>query len=146
MSHTVYTTRLHAMWVFEDNYRLMLALAPVRHGGDAFRFTDTDGRTQLEVAVLERARYTTSLALTRYFHAGSDLLPDLMMRARLYHDARVMEVIEYQECQRLPAPYEIAHAGRFNRDERRQSNHLLNELLRHCLVFADLEIGEPDCL
>ncbi len=134
------------MWVFEENYRLMQQLLPeMEAGGDRYRLSADDGAHALEVLILERCRYTTFIELTKPFYLDGIWLPDLSMQLRVYHDAQVIEVVSYQGCQRIPARYEVDQAPPFHKDEKRQVNLLLHELLRYCLRNRYREVRQPDC-
>jgi len=120
------------MWLFEVNFELLQRLLPRLEEAHCFDCPPPGGgAARLEVRVTERARYTTTLSLHHAFRSSGRLLADLTMRVRLYHDAGVAEVTGYQGCQRLPPPYEVTASGRFQRDEKRQANRLLHELLSH---------------
>lgn len=134
------------MWVFEENYRLLQQLLPeMEAGGDRYRLAADDGAHALEVLILERARYTTFIELSKPFYIDGLWMPDLSMQLRIYHDAQVIEVVAYQGCQRIPARYEVESHGRYHRDEKRQVNLLLHELLRYCRRNDYREVREPNC-
>jgi hypothetical protein len=134
------------MWVFEENYRLLLQLLPeMEAGGDRYYLAADDGTQPLEILVLERARYTTFIELSKPFYVQGVWMPDLSMQLRIYHDAGVVEVVAYQGCQRIPARYEVESHAPFHRDEKRQVNLLLHELLRYCRRNAYREVKQPDC-
>lgn len=134
------------MWVYEENFRLLQHLVPeMEAGGDRYFLSGADGLHALEIHVLERFRYTTFIELTKPFLMGDEWLPDLAMQLRLYHDACVVEVVCYQGCQRIPARYEIEHPAPFHKDEKRQVNLLLHELLMYCMRNHYREVREPNC-
>lgn len=134
------------MWVFEENYRLLQQLLPeMEAGGDRYYLAADDGAQALEVLILERARYTTFIELSKPFFIDGVWMPDLNMRLRIYHDACVVEVVGYQGCRHIPARYEVESKGPFHRDEKRQVNLLLNELLRYCRRNFYREVKQPDC-
>ncbi len=88
----------------------------------------------LGATLLEHSRYTTTLELTRPYPDA--LVPDVAMTVRAYHDARVAEVVAYQGCDRLPPPYNTIGNSCFVRDERRQVNRLLRQLLWQRIAAA----------
>lgn len=134
------------MWVFEENYRLLQQLLPeMEAGGDCYRLAADDGAQALEVLILERARYTTFIELSKPFYMDGVWLPDLSMQLRLYHDAAMVEVVAYQGCQRIPSRLDVKPHDPYHRDEKRQVNQLLHELLRYCRRNAYREIRLPDC-
>lgn len=121
------------MWVFEENYRLVQRLLPqLEQGGDRYLLSGEDGE-ELQLLILERCRYTTIVSLSKPFHIDGEWLPELSMQLRLYHNARVVEVVAYQGCRRIPARYQVDRHGRYHRDDKRQINHLLHDLLLYCL-------------
>ncbi len=81
------------MDLYERNYiqmRRLVPWLPARQGSRVSRVRDG---LDLYLRILERHRYTTDLVLTyRFQRAGGTLLePDLQVR--VYHDARVAEVL-----------------------------------------------------
>src|SRR5699024_137525 len=92
-----------------------------------------DGAVDLHMEVLDRHAYTTSLRLTHHFIRGDEpeVIPNLMLR--VYHDARVAELLpaswlrgcRYGSCPALPPVRPLAWRWEVNR--------LLNRWLRYCL-------------
>ncbi len=135
MSHTiVHSAPRSPMWLFEENYRLLQQLLPeMEAGADRYLLTAEDGAQQaLEVLILERCAYTTIIELHKPFFIDGVWMPDLSMRLHIYHDARMVEVSAYQGCHRIPARYQFEGDHRYQRDEKRQVNYLLHDLLRYC--------------
>lgn len=135
------------MWLFEENYRLLQQLLPeMEAGGDRYVLVSDDEIQQpLEILILERCPYTTIISLTKPFFTDGVWMPDLRMQLRIYHDARVVEVAAYQGCHRIPARYQVDAHGKYHRDEKRQINLLLHELLRYCRRNGYHEARLPDC-
>lgn len=122
------------MWVYEENFRLLYRLLPDLDAGDFFAMRADGEERDVDIEVAERSKYTTTLVLRKFF--GSPVcMPDLEMKVRVYFDAGVAEVLSYQDCQRLPARYQISgnEKARYRKDEKQQINKLLNELLRYCI-------------
>jgi len=148
MSHTiVHASPRSPMWLFEENYRLLQQLLPeMEAGGDRYVLMAEEGQQQaLEILILERCAYTTMLELNKPFFIDGVWLPDLSMQLRVYHDAQVVEVAAYQGCHRIPARYQVDGVGRYLRDEKRQINLLLHELLRYCQRNDYREQRQPNC-
>jgi uncharacterized protein YqiB (DUF1249 family) len=147
MTHTItYSSPRSPIWVYEENYRLLQHLLPeMEAGGDRYRLSAEDGSRALEILILERCRYTTFIELTKPFYIDGVWLPDLGMQLRIYHDARVVEVVSYQGCQNIPARYEVEHPSPFHKDEKRQVNLLLHDLLMYCQRNNYRELREPNC-
>lgn len=109
--------------LFEELYRMLSLLYPGMRCGDLRPVPDA-----LDIAVIDQGPYTTTLSLRRVF--TDRWVPHLSMTVRACHDARVAEVVAYQECDRIPPPHRVQGDPRFHRDERRQVNRLLRQLLR----------------
>ena len=125
------------MWVFEANYHLLWKLLPnLFDDFDELTLTSAYGARDLHVKVTERCKYTTMLSLTKPFSAAGTWMPDLEIFLRIYHDARVVEVSSYQGCKRIPPPYAVKAGSRYQKDEKRQANFLLHDLLRYCMLHG----------
>lgn len=146
MSHTIPSdARKNPMWVFEENYRLLRRLlSDLADGPDEWTLCSDESERELRIRVVERCKYTTVIELHKAFVVDDELLPDLTMRLRIYDDAEVTEVSGYQGCHRLPARYQVGDGVHFKRDEKRQINFLLEDLLRYCLRrrFRDCSVAE----
>lgn len=144
MSHTISRTRTgKPMRLFEENYLLLRALVPQMNQGDRLALESGSGRRDLDVEVVECARYTTTLHLRkRFVRSGEAAVPDLSMKVRAYHDAAVAEVLSYQGCDRIPPAYLARGNHRYQKDEKQQINEFLNQLLHYCLS-GDYLVLEP---
>ena len=109
------------MELYENNYIFLRRLVPQLDGHRDAQISSVDHGPDLHLEVIERCPYTTNLLLTHCFsqHPDSESLPDL--RVRIYHDARVAEV--------LPEP----HQPHLSLAARWASNRFLNRWLRYCL-------------
>jgi uncharacterized protein YqiB (DUF1249 family) len=118
------------MWLYESNYRRLRMLMPeLFDGADEFRVAARHNH-QLTVRVLEQFPYTSTFDIVH--RLGSlGRLPELRMRVRLYHDARVAEVVAYQDQRRIQPEYEFPNERMLHKDEKRQANRLLHDLLRY---------------
>jgi uncharacterized protein YqiB (DUF1249 family) len=119
------------MALYEANYARLLALVPHLHtiptAGAPQVAPQVDGSPDLHLTVLERTRYTTVLLLTYYFRHDGDPVPDPDARLRVYHDARVVEVLS---CRDGRAPRSGARSGLMHRW---QANLFLEKWLNYCL-------------
>jgi uncharacterized protein YqiB (DUF1249 family) len=84
------------MDLYERNYILMRRLAPELPPGGQGRVSRVVDGLDLHLRVLERHRYTSDLVLTYRFQRlqGPGREPNLSIR--IYHDARVAEVLAAQ--------------------------------------------------
>ncbi|PCJ14628.1 MAG: hypothetical protein COB04_14785 [Gammaproteobacteria bacterium] len=132
----------------EANYRLLLKLMPDIQDDDELDFglaplQQTFG--YINISVTERCKYTTTITITQTNHAHSDLSPEdqdleseawlqeSTMSIRLYHDARMAEVLSFQKQGRIKPSYEYPNRKMFQRDEKAQLNQFLGEWLNYCL-------------
>jgi len=144
MSYTISRTKVgKPMRLFEENYQLLRALIPDMQQRGRACLGAGAGEPGLEVAVAEHARYTTTLRLWKRFGQQEHALPDLSMTVRVYHDAAVAEVLAYQGCDRIPPGYLVRGDNRYQKDEKRQINEFLNQLLHYCLN-GDYLVTEPN--
>lgn len=120
----------------EANYlRLMRLLPDMRNQPDTRRIAMSQGDRLLGVLVLtvvESCPYTTTVQLRQ-----EDCLPWLpvpKMDVRVYHDARMAEVIGAENARRFRGIYSYPNAQMHQPDEKNQLNLFLGEWLGHCLA------------
>jgi hypothetical protein len=124
------------MRLCEDNYRLILNLFPQWQSAASAssHWSDADAmQIQLCCQVLERTPYTLLLQFDQQ-PVIEPWVKSLSMQVRLYHDARMAEVVLFQH-QRPRVPQQpgvdpVVHSI----DEKNQSNHFLHEWLLYCLM------------
>lgn len=118
----------------EENFARLARLLPHTAQGDAWQFgIDTPGNApaRIELVVIERSRFTTTLSITQ--HGLLTWLGAHQLIVRMYHDARVAEVIACQKGRQLREYYTYPNANMFHEDEKVQLNRYLGEWLSHCL-------------
>ncbi|KPK38068.1 MAG: hypothetical protein AMJ69_09460 [Gammaproteobacteria bacterium SG8_47] len=103
-------------------------------GADEFRLAAVHNHL-LRVRVLEQFPYTSTFDIVHKL-GNVGRLPELRMRVRLYHDARLAEVVAYQDQRRFEPEYEFPNERMLHKDEKRQANRLLHELLRFVAQFG----------
>ena len=120
----------------ESNYHRLLRLLPGMDEEDRWVFgAENGGRdelTQVRVRVLERSKYTTTLSLLQE-PTQVECLPGILMTVRLYHDARVAEVLSFQRNRHIRQTYDYPNKKLYQRDEKAQLNLFLGEWLAFCL-------------
>jgi uncharacterized protein YqiB (DUF1249 family) len=124
------------MWVFEANYDRLMLLAPDIESirGDATSSV-LDAR-DLHLQVVDSSRYTTTVTLTQYLNLDGVLVPNPHMRIRLYHDAKVAEVVAYQNQTHFKHRYAYPNPKMMQRHEKRAVNQFLAEWLTHCIALG----------
>ncbi|MHA6492313.1 DUF1249 domain-containing protein [Pseudomonas borbori] len=124
----------------EANYaRLMQLLPAMREQPPAHvqsrRVAMSQGEQLLGVLaleVLETCPYTSTLQV-RQEHS-LPWLPVPQLEVRVYHDARMAEVIGAQSARRFRGIYPYPNADMHQPDEKTQLNLFLGEWLSHCLA------------
>jgi uncharacterized protein len=121
------------MGLYESNYIRLSWLAGELAALEGSHRSVVEGDCDLILTLTERSPYTTTVNLT-YLLAeagGETQFPD--MRIRVYHDARVVEALEWGGTHSqafLKAPR--AHAER-DLDQRWARNVMLNKWLEYCV-------------
>lgn len=120
----------------EANYaRLMRLLPHMRERTESRRVALSQGEHLLGVLaldVLESCPYTTTLRV-RQEHS-LPWLPVPQLEVRVYHDARMAEVVSAENTRRLHIRYPYPNAAMHQPDEKNQLNLFLGEWLSHCLA------------
>jgi uncharacterized protein len=128
------------MSLYESNYLRFIQLAgnPTRLSGTLV--SRVDGDCELQLHVLEHARYTSMLTLTYALPAGNPVgtpewLPNLRLRA--YHDARLLEADELKdpairEANDSASSRRAAYLRERELHQRWTRNMMLNKWLEYC--------------
>lgn len=120
------------MPLYEGNYCSLTHLVPgLRSIQIPVTFLLSD-LPRIRMSIVESCKYTALIAFTHSLALGVDLVPDLAMRVRICHDARVAEVIKYQGRSRFAAVYPYPNKDMYGTFEKRQINLFLGEWLRFC--------------
>lgn len=119
----------HLTPLYEQLYWLVQRLIPdLRHLSPATSLI-LDNEWKLLATIDSQERYTSLLTFSISF--APKALPDLTMKIRVYHDAKVAEAVEYQGQGALLPDYVYPNPAGFHPDEKRQTNLLLKEWLVH---------------
>lgn len=121
----------------EANYaRLMQLIPSMREAvGAQRRVALSQGELHLGVLalhVLETCPYTSTIEV-RQEHS-LPWLPVPRMEVRVYHDARMAEVVGAQRARRFRGVYPYPNEAMHQPDEKTQLNLFLGEWLTHCLA------------
>ncbi|MEK1908425.1 MAG: DUF1249 domain-containing protein [Pseudomonas sp.] len=120
----------------EANYARLLRLLPaMRDETNERRVALSQGDQLLGVLVLqvlEACPYTTTLRVSQ--EHSLPWLPVPKLEVRVYHDARMAEVISAENARRFRSIYTYPNAAMHQPDEKTQLNLFLGEWLTHCLA------------
>lgn len=89
----------------------------------------------LQLARVERTRYTETWRLAQLTRT-MPWCPELDMEVRLYHDARMADVLRFQTARRIPAVVPAAHPAGWRINEKQLVNRFLGDCLGHCLTHG----------
>lgn len=132
----------------EANYARLKQLLPEMATVDRREFgvEQVNGEPiELRLDVIERCKYTTMIEISQQLSPLKSSLkppsrppsqpwaPALCFSLRVYHDARMAEVIAYNRQQPRLASYEYPNNNMYQRDEKSQLNRYLGEWLSYCL-------------
>lgn len=135
VTHTIQAQRSRTpMWVYEKNFVLLHSLFPDPGIADHFEFIPDQSDMRFSIHVLERCRYTRMLELRQKLRLPESCIRELVMKIRIYYDARLAEVTGYKGMGRLQPSYCYPNKEMMLKDEKRQANILLHEWLS--LVLA----------
>ena len=116
----------------EVNYSRFLRVLPDCDTQDlCFEFT-VGANLSYRITITEAARYTTSLMVEQLnAHTPAYLKPSMIVR--LYHDARMAEVISSQNTGAFAPSYDYPNRNMRQRNEKQMVNQFLGEWLQFCL-------------
>ena len=119
----------------EANYARLLRLLPHEQTGRCFALEHGLFSANIQLNVEEDHRYTTMLVISQDGYGPAWLQPQ-SMNVRMYHDARMAEVLSYQRQKRFDGRYRYPNPEMRAPDEKVQLNKFLAEWLDHCLRFG----------
>ncbi len=120
--------------VYEINYRLLLKLIPgISELPDEVLLLGDDSYA-VTVSVVERCRFTTSITLNHDLKSHDIFVVNPSVKIRIYHDARLAEVVACQQGSKFFAVYPFILAKVPFQNEKRDVNLFLREWLNHCLT------------
>jgi len=127
----------------EANYfRLKKIFPQMHHAKEQKILIFNTGKHILLLQVLEITRYTTLILLRE---ETGEYMPCKMLNSwlkipqlsmRLYHDAKMAEVISCDKVRYIRPRYEKLNQNMYQPDEKSQWNKFLSELLEYCLEYG----------
>ena len=134
------------MALCEINYMLLLRiLADKEQVGEQRCFFISDFLSY-RVTVNEVTKYTTLITINQEANIRGYNLTELFrpkMVVRLYHDARMAEVISNQDVQQIKPRYDYPNEKMHLPDEKQQVNYFLKEWLQLCLKLGKVNFDIP---
>ena len=114
----------------ERNYLRALKMLPEEVVGEKRQIVLANA--SYEVHIDNCAKYTTDISI-KQISTISDYLPELDLAVRLYHDAKVAEVVHHDFHQRIKPSYGYPNPSMHHKDEKYQLNAFLGDWLMACL-------------
>lgn len=118
----------------EANYARLQRLFPAMDRIDQHQFALPGADEQVfALRVLERSPYTSEVEIARVGTTISRWLDFPAIKIRLYHDARLAEVVGFSREWRIRPRYPYPNRAMHQPDEKAQWNHFLAEWLSICI-------------
>ncbi|MCP5158343.1 MAG: DUF1249 domain-containing protein [Gammaproteobacteria bacterium] len=135
------------MDLYERNYIGMRRLLPVMPPTSAVRISRMPNGLDLHLRVIERCRYTSELFLTYQFsQEDGSLVAEPDLRIRVYHDARLAEVVAAHlrhHAFLAIGPLNSGHTNPICLCNRWRINRFLYKWLTYCLRQGHRFIESP---
>ncbi len=121
-------------WIYEYNFHCLTELLPElqRPQRRLLSYVGTAGG--LTVDLVESHKYTTIVRLSQTLPVPLTLAASPVMVVRVYHDARVAEVLSYQNHYRFQPRYDYPNPEMCQRREKQRVNEFLGEWLSFCIA------------
>ena len=132
------------MQLSEANYMLMLKLlADKRVAGEVREFFINE-QLSYQLSVQEVTTYTSMVSFSQVSDFASSVSHHFQphMQIRLYHDARMSEVIHSQHMHRIKPRYDYPNKKMHLPDEKRQIMLFLKEWLQICLSQGQTTLNQ----
>ncbi len=136
------------MTLCANNYMLLLKiLAGKKNLGESRHFFISDFLAYT-VTIKEVTRYTSVInfeqeSLSQSLKAIPGIVASSLhprMTIRLYHDARMAEVLATQDIRHVKPRYDYPNNKMHQQDEKQQTNQFLNEWLHLCLRLGQVNV------
>lgn len=135
------------MTLCANNYFLLLKIQANKTQLGEQRYFFINDSLAYVVKVNEVTRYTSLIAfeqkVPRRLPSEKQLLLESFhprMNIRLYHDARMAEVISSQDVFQVQPRYDYPNKSMHQKDEKQQINQFLNEWLHLCLEHGQVNL------
>jgi len=149
MSHTIAELRsLNPMWVYEHNYVTLLELFPFLKTDQRDEVYFINDEFELKIHILERCKFTNIVQIELKYVKGNSsrcYVSDVKFMCRIYYDAKLVEVISYQDLARLLPEYTFPNKQMCQPDEKQQANLLFYDWLASTIAGRYRAKDEYDC-
>ena len=130
---------------FEKNYMLLTRLLGDTDSVADERYFFITELLEYKVTILEKTKYTHLVEFKQLVSHTESLaskvhLPKPSMTIRIYHDARLAEVLQSQYISQIKPRYDYPNQAMHLPDEKQQTQHFLTEWLQLCLTEGKANI------
>lgn len=130
------------MSVYESNYLRLLNVIPELQWLDGCYRSRVAGDCDLHLEILERERYTLTMALTYYFDTDNGRVADPDMLVRVYLDGQLAEAMSIGKDHRHVEFRRLCRPQSGELDERWNRNVVLNKWLEYLLDQGHLVLEQ----
>lgn len=126
----------------EANFlRLERLLGDMSKSHYAFQWGGEKGQrpVRVRIDVQERFKFTTTLTLCKDNPALPEPLNQVQLTLRMYHDARMAEVVTWAKGKQMSGVYPYPNEQMYQIDEKAQANQYLGEWLAHLMQHGVTE-------
>lgn len=122
--------------VCEINYGRLSRLLRLESVEHEFYLDLASQHLAVRIKIVEERRYTTMLEIEQ--DSAHPWLGPQSMQVRLYHDARMAEVMGYQQQGQFAGRYTYPNSHMHQPDEKLQLNEFLAQWLENCLKYGQI--------
>jgi uncharacterized protein YqiB (DUF1249 family) len=140
--YKILKTRDHLTTCSANYSRLRKILCSFKHDVYVFEILNHTQKSEAEFIVISRTQHT--LSIEAKFKNNDLALVDFLLRINIYIDAKLAEVISYQQEKPVPffSPQQFSHS----QDEKYQQNRILTEWLENIFINGAVELKKINFL
>ena len=131
------------MTLCSTNYGLLVRLLAGNEQAGEYRQFFISEQLCYQLTINEVTRYTSLITIKQssLLHSEYGELVQPSMQIRLYHDARMAEVLSSQQVRYIKPRYDYPNDNMHLPDEKRQINLFLKEWLQLCLAQGQVQVA-----
>ena len=140
--YKILKTRDHLTTCSANYSRLRKILCSFKHDVYVFEILNHTQKSEAEFIVISRTQHT--LSIEAKFKNNDLVLVNFLLRINIYIDAKLAEVISYQQEKPVPffSPQQFSHS----QDEKYQQNRILTEWLENIFINGAVELKKINFL
>jgi uncharacterized protein YqiB (DUF1249 family) len=123
----------------EHNYLRLLKLLPANEENQSLRKVKL-GNSEFAITVDNTEKYTQDISIKQLNGALKGVMP-LYLTVRLYHDAKVAEIVHHDYHQRIKPSYGYPNPKMHQKDEKYQLNAFLYDWLVACIEHGQATLN-----